>query len=99
MSDKVQERNRRILEAALALASERGYERITRSDVAERAGVADGSVNNAYGTMEGLRDAVMEAAVTRGIVAVVGQGLAAGHSIARGAPADLKQAAVAALAA
>lgn len=99
MSDKVDDRNKRILEAAVSLAGERGYQHITRSDVATRAGVATGSVNNAYGTMDKLRDAVMETAVARGICAIVAQGLAAGHPVARGAPQDLKDSALASLAA
>lgn len=99
MSDKVEDRNRRILEAALSLAGERGYEKITRQDVAERAEVATGSVNNAYGDMAGLRDAVMNAAVGRGLLAIVAQGLAARHPAACAAPQALKDSALASLAA
>jgi AcrR family transcriptional regulator len=99
MSEKVNERNRRILDAAVELAAERGYERITRSDVAARAGVAAGSVNNAFGDMDGLRAAVMRAAVERSNATIVGQGLAASNAIARAAPDALKQSALAALAA
>lgn len=99
MSDKVDERNRRILDAALSLAGERGYASVTRDDVAARAGVATGSVNNAYGTMGGLRDAIMGAAVERGLLDIVAQGLAAGHPAARAAPQDMKDSALATLAA
>lgn len=99
MSDKVEDRNRRVLEAAVSLASERGYQKITRSEVADRAGVATGSVNNAYETMDGLRDAVMAAAVERGLLAIVAQGLAASHPTARAAPQVLKDSALASLAA
>ena len=83
----------------MALAGERGYEKITRHDVAARAGVATGSVNNAYGDMAGLRDAVVSAAVERGLLVIVAQGLAAGHPAARAAPQDLKDSALASLAA
>lgn len=99
MSDKVQERNAKVLEAAIALSGERGFRNFNRNDVAERAGVAAGSVNNAYGTMDGLHDAVMSAAVERRMVAVVGQGLAARHPTACAAPQDLKDSALASLAA
>jgi AcrR family transcriptional regulator len=99
VSDKVEERNRKILDAAVELAGERGYRRVTRSDVADRAGVATGSVNNAYGTMDGLRDAIMSAAVTRQLAAIVAQGLADGHPAARAAPQTLKDSALASLAA
>lgn len=99
MSDKVETRNRSVLEAALALASERGFRKYSRSDVAKRAGVADGSVNNAYGTMDGLHDAVMGEAVTRGLLSLVAQGLALQHPAACAAPSDLKASALASLAA
>ena len=99
MSDKVDRRNQAILEAAIALASERGFRKFSRSDVAARAGVAAGSVNNAYGTMDGLHDAVMTAAVDRGLTGVVAGGLAERHPIACAAPQDLKDSALAALAA
>lgn len=99
MSDKVENRNRAVLEAAIALAQERGFSGITRDAVAERAGVAAGSVNNAYGDMNGLRDAVMASAVEREMVDIVGQGLAAAHPAARNAPEELKARALAKLAA
>jgi AcrR family transcriptional regulator len=99
MSDKTENRNRAVLEAALELAQERGFAGITRDAVAERAGVAAGSVNNAYGDMNGLRDAVMANAVARELVDIVGAGLAAGHPAARNAPDDLKARALAKLAA
>lgn len=99
MSEKVKNRNRAVLEAAIALAQERGFANITRDLVAERAQVAAGSVNNAYGNMEALRDAVMAVAVARKLVDIVGQGLAAGHPAARNAPEELKRDALAKLAA
>lgn len=99
MSEKVEDRNRRILEAAVSLAGEVGYLKITREAVADRAEVATGSVNNAYGTMDGLRDAVMAAAVERGLAAIVAQGLAASHPAARSAPQALKDSALRSLAA
>jgi AcrR family transcriptional regulator len=42
MSDKVDDRNRRVLEAALEIAKERGYASLTRDGIAERAIVAAG---------------------------------------------------------
>jgi len=98
-SGKVADRNRRILEAAAALSAERGYTNITRAEVAARAGVADGSVNNAFGTMDGLRDAVMAHAVEKHHAGIVAQGLAARHPAACDAPQWLKDQATAALAA
>lgn len=99
MSEKVSERNARVLAAAVSLALDVGYANITRNAVADRAGVADGSVNNAFGTMEGLRDAVMRKAVDDGHAGIVAQGLAARHPLAVAAPQWLKDRATASLAA
>lgn len=99
MSEKVTNRNRAVLDAAVKLAETRGYRTITRQQVADEAQVAVGSVNNAFGTMDGLRDAVMAAAVEREIGPIIAQGLADRHPAAVNAPADLRTQAVAALAA
>lgn len=99
MSEKVEKRNQRVLEAAVTLASERGFRNYSRSDVARLAGVADGGVNWAFRTMDGLHDAVMQAAVERELLPIVAQGLALQHPAACAAPADLKNSALASLAA
>jgi AcrR family transcriptional regulator len=99
MSDKVDERNRRILAAAVALADEKGFRNYSRNDVADRANVAAGSVNNAYGTMDGLHDAVMQYAVDGKLAKIVGEGIAARHPLALAVPQPLKDSALAALAA
>lgn len=99
MSEKVENRNRAVLDAALRLAGQRGYRNITRRQVADEAQVAAGSINNAFGTMDGLRDAVMAAAVERSVAVVVAQGLADKHPAALAAPETLRQLAVASLAA
>lgn len=99
MSEKVTNRNRAVLDAALRLAASRGFRNITRQAVADEAKVAVGSVNNAYGTMDGLRDAVMAAAVERGLADIVAQGLTDKHPCALSAPATLRSAALESLAA
>lgn len=99
MSEKVENRNRAVLDAALLLAAQRGYRNITRRQVADEAGVAVGSVNNAFGTMDGLRDAVMAAAVERELPAIIAQGLAERHPAALGAHPGLRTRALASLAA
>lgn len=99
MSEKVENRNRAVLDAALRLALLRGYRNITRQQVADEAGVAVGSVNNAFGTMDGLRDAVMAAAVHRGDLPVIAQGLVDRHPAALNAPQAIKDSALASLAA
>lgn len=99
MSEKVENRNRAVLDAAVKLAQSRGYRTITRQQVADEAQVAVGSVNNAFGTMDGLRDAVMATAVDRGLHVIIAQGLADRHPAALSAPTETRNAALASLAA
>jgi AcrR family transcriptional regulator len=49
-----QERRRRVLEAAMSLASEGGYEAVQMRDVAERAGVALGTVYRYFNSKDHL---------------------------------------------
>jgi AcrR family transcriptional regulator len=98
MSGKVTARNSAILEAAVALAGERGFRSFSREDVAARAAVAVGTVNNAYGTMAGLHDAVMQAALDRQLHPIVAAGIVERHPLALAAPQDVKDSALAALA-
>lgn len=93
----LEDRKRAILEAAISEAKEQGYQWITRDAVAKRAGVGAGSVNVAFGRMVELKRAVLREAVARRIVEIVAQGLADAHPIAKDAPSDLKQEAVALL--
>lgn len=99
MSGKVENRNRAVLDAGLALAERDGMQAVTRPRVAAESGLSTGTVSNAFGSMDGLRDAVMAAAVDRQITAIVAQGLAERYPAALNAPAELKQRALANLAA
>lgn len=88
---KSQRRCARILDAALALAEEKGYREFTAGEVAERAGIARTNINAAFGTMNSLRGAVMREAVDKQKLAVVAQGLAVHDPIAEAAPFGLKK--------
>ncbi len=98
MATKVQQRNAAILRAAVEEAQETGLNSLTRDAVATRANVAQGTVNNAYGTIADLRAAVLEHAVTHEVLPLIAQGLAAGSPIAKNAPESLKTRALASLA-
>ena len=50
----------RILAAALALFSEKGYEDVSTKEIAARAGVAEGSLFHHFGNKKGLLTAVMQ---------------------------------------
>lgn len=84
-----------LLAAALAEAAEHGYRNITRDAVARRAGLAAGSVNHEFETVEGLRNAVMTEAIETGALDIIRQGIANADPLAVAAPAELKTAALA----
>lgn len=89
--------NQKILDAALTLATHGRYDRITRREIADAAGVSPARVSLLAGDMEGMRTAIMEAAVTAGQAIVVAQGLADRHPAALAASEELKKEALATL--
>lgn len=99
MSEKVENRTRTVLDAAVSLAERFGMQAVTRPRVAAEAGVSCGTVSNAYGDMSALRDAVMSAAVDREILPVIAQGLAERYPAAAAAPPELKTRALSQIAA
>jgi AcrR family transcriptional regulator len=92
------ERRGKIMRAAVSIATTKGYRTMTRDEIAAAAGCSAGLINHEFGTMDGLREAVMREAVDNSQLDIVAQGLADGHAIAKDAPADMKEAAVRALA-
>lgn len=87
-----------LLQAALLYASDVGYRSVTREALAERCNVSAGTISRYFGSMDQLRTSIMRAAVAKGVVEIVAQGLAAGDPLACAAPQELKTAAVATLA-
>lgn len=75
-----------LLTAGVAEALAVGWANLRRRNVAARAGRANGSVNHAFGSMDGLRTAVMEAAIADGHYPIIRAGLAADHPVALAAP-------------
>ena len=88
------ERKREILDAAVELARESGYLKMTHSHVAGRVKVSPSLIRKYYVDKSKLRDAVMSEAVRLKISEIVLQGLAAKDPIAHGAPTWLKVAAL-----
>ena len=80
-----------ILAAAVQLAAQHGYTRLTREQVAARIGVAPSLVPHYMGTMAQLRRRIMREAVRVECLPVIAQGLAARDPHAMAAPADLRQ--------
>lgn len=88
----IENRDARILEAAVKLAKQDSYQWIRREDVAREAGVSGGSINRVFGTMADLKRAVIRHAIEVGELSIVAEALGARHPIALDeCPADLRK--------
>ncbi len=99
MSTRMQPKDRKeqILLAAVELSKSSNYMRVTRDQIAEKAGVAMGLVTYYFSTMAQLRRDVMRYAVRCEVLEIIAQGLALGDTQARKAPEDVRKKAVATL--
>jgi AcrR family transcriptional regulator len=86
-----QARMQEILDAGLALAEEKGFNKVTRTDVATRAGMGVGTINFHFGNMDQLQRKIMREAVNRGALRVLAQGLAVNHTEALKAPDKMRE--------
>ena len=82
-----------VVAAALELAVELHYNRVTRLMVAGRLEVPVGEVRKLFSTTLALRTAVVRAAIAKRNLVVVGQALHNGHPLAEKAPEALRSAA------
>lgn len=92
------ERRTAILTAGLFLAERENYKAITRDGVADVAGVAAGSVNHEFGTIEDLRRAVVAEAIAQECLPVIAQAVVDGHPLTAELDPDLKKRALYSLA-
>jgi AcrR family transcriptional regulator len=88
-----------ILAAAVKVAARKGLNEVTRDEVALAAGCAPGSVSYYFDNMRKLRAAIVSQAIADRALVVIGRALAVAHPLAVKAPAELKKAALTALAA
>lgn len=88
----------RLLDIAVDLAEEVGFDNITRDAIARKAGVSLALPSIRLGNKSEMLRNIMRHAISRRSLPVVAQGLASGHKAARRAPADLKAEAAAWLA-
>lgn len=84
-------RKAQILTAALALARESHYLKLTRDDIAKAVNLSGPAVQYHFQTVKKLRNEIMRAAVKRVDLVVIAQGLGAKEPHAERAPADLQQ--------
>lgn len=84
-----------ILTKALDYAIQMGWENFKRDDFCNEIGIATGSINYHFKSMDGFKRAIMRKAVAKRIVPIVAQGIAMRCSVARAAPESLKKLAIA----
>lgn len=93
MKSKALERKEMILNVALEMARQVGYQNVRRDALAVRAGVGLGTVNLYYNTIVQLKRAIMRKALTDRDHIVIAQGLAHDDPLAAKADLELKVAA------
>ncbi len=62
-----------LLDKAMQIANEVGYRGVTRDEIAKRAKVAQGSVNNHLGTIAQIRKMIVRRAVKEGNAAIIAE--------------------------
>ncbi len=92
---KTEVRKEEIVVVALELAvTVGGYTKVTRKAVADAMGLTPPAISHHFGTMAKLQRAMMRAAVTGEVLAVIAQGLVANDPHAKKAPEGLKRQAI-----
>lgn len=91
-------RRKHVLDVAIELAKTKGYNTLTRDEVATGANVSPGLVSHYFRSIEQLRIVVLKTAVRKEVLEIVAQGLVHEDPIAIQAPKELKYKAVAHLA-
>lgn len=71
----------KILQAAVDTALKRGLSCIRRLEVARIATAAPATINYHFGSMEGLRNAVIQHAIEKEILPLIAQGLVQKHPL------------------
>lgn len=87
---KPEQRKADILVASIKIAETHGYDRISRKQIADAAGVSEALVSHHFGTMPHFRRELMRYAVKRGNARIILQGLLAKDHQARKAPEALQ---------
>lgn len=83
-------RHEQLLQVALIIAVEIGYNNLTRDAIAERADVSVSLVTSHFGTMKQLKRKIMREAIKQEIPEIIAQGLVIKDAHAMKAPQGLK---------
>ena len=81
----------RIIDVALRLAERGGYDKITRADIADAAGISASLVTHHFGSMDRLRFQLMQCAVKEKRTKIIAQGLVGGSPTAKRASLKLRR--------
>lgn len=87
-------RRKHVLDVALELAKTKGYNVLTRDDIATGANISPALISHYFGTIENLRNDIIKLAVKCEVLEIIAQGLVRGDPIAVRAPKELKYRAV-----
>lgn len=68
-----EQRKKQILETAMCIAEEKGYQSITRQEIADRIGIAPSYVNFYFNTARVMKDAVLTEAIRTENLRIVAQ--------------------------
>lgn len=94
----IENRDKRMMDAAISLSEEDSYQWITREAVAARAGVSPGTISHHFGSMANLKRAVLREAIKRRALKIIAEGAGCRHAIIMNeCPDDLRAEAVASL--
>lgn len=77
------DRREQILAAAVQLARHQRFDTLTRSQIADAAQVAVGTVSHACGTMRAVHDGILRRAIADNVLEVIADGLASRNPIAK----------------
>jgi AcrR family transcriptional regulator len=90
------ERRDKVLAATLPLAIAKGYDKLTRDEIAEAAGISGGTLGYHFGSVDALRVALVEYALAKRCLPVIAQALVARDPAVAEIPARLRSRALSA---
>lgn len=89
-----EQRKDELLDIAMKLSEEKGFNKVTWADLAEAGGVSLGLLVYHFGTIVAFRRTIMRAAISRRNLNILAQGLTIKDEHAKKAPTALKQEAI-----
>ena len=92
------DRKTQIVDAGLELAEQDGLKNVRRQELAEFVGIARSLITHHFGDMNGLLEEIVRAAIDQNKLKVIGEAILLGYLITADLSADMRKAAINALA-